>query len=91
MTVATLQAGNTLSGVQTCGVAGFSLPGVIGSKLAATTAPLVANLVEHEREIHEVAPKNPRGGPTGTPVKLDSGAVLESEISKHQDRSAMRN
>ena len=72
----------------------FFLPGVIGSKLAATTAPLVANLVEPEREIHEVALQESPGvvgGPTGTAVKLDSRADLESEISKHQDRSAMRN
>src|SRR3984893_13757568 len=55
-------------------------------KLAATTAPLVANLVEHEREILEAALRESEGvvgGPTGAAVKLGIPRhTLESKIRK---------
>jgi formate hydrogenlyase transcriptional activator len=55
-------------------------------KLAATTAPLVADLVEHEREILEAALRESEGvvgGPTGTAVKLGiPRQTLESKIRK---------
>ena len=55
-------------------------------KLAATTAPLVANLVEHEREILEAALRESEGvvgGPTGAAVKLGiPRQTLESKIRK---------
>ena len=55
-------------------------------KLAATTAPLVANLVEHEREILEAALQESQGvvgGPTGAAVKLGiPRQTLESKIRK---------
>src|SRR5437879_2796581 len=53
-------------------------------KLAATTAPLVADLVEHEREILEAALRESEGvvgGPTGAAVKLGiPRQTLESKI-----------
>jgi len=55
-------------------------------KLAATTAPLVADLVEHEREILEAALRETEGvvgGPTGAAVKLGiPRQTLESKIRK---------
>jgi formate hydrogenlyase transcriptional activator len=55
-------------------------------KLAATTAPLVADLVEHEREILEAALRESEGvvgGPTGAAVKLGiPRQTLESKIKK---------
>ncbi len=55
-------------------------------KLAATTAPLVADLVEHEREILEAALRESEGvvgGPTGAAVKLGiPRQTLESKIRK---------
>jgi len=55
-------------------------------KLAATTAPLVADLVEHEREILETALRESEGvvgGPTGAAVKLGiPRQTLESKIRK---------
>jgi formate hydrogenlyase transcriptional activator len=55
-------------------------------KLAATTAPLVADLVEHEREILEAALQESHGvvgGPTGAAVKLGvPRQTLESKIRK---------
>jgi formate hydrogenlyase transcriptional activator len=55
-------------------------------KLAATTAPLVADLVEHEREILEGALRESEGvvgGPTGAAVKLGiPRQTLESKIRK---------
>jgi formate hydrogenlyase transcriptional activator len=55
-------------------------------KLAATTAPLVAELVEHEREILEAALQESQGvvgGPTGAAVKLGiPRQTLESKIRK---------
>jgi formate hydrogenlyase transcriptional activator len=55
-------------------------------KLAATTAPLVADLVEHEREILEAALRQSEGvvgGPTGAAVKLGvPRQTLESKIRK---------
>jgi formate hydrogenlyase transcriptional activator len=45
----------------------------VAPKLAATTAPLVADLVEHEREILEAALRESEGvvgGPSGAAVKL---------------------
>jgi formate hydrogenlyase transcriptional activator len=55
-------------------------------KLAATTAPLVADLVEHEREILEAALQESQGvvgGPTGAAVKLGiPRQTLESKIRK---------
>jgi formate hydrogenlyase transcriptional activator len=55
-------------------------------KLAATTAPLVADLVEHEREILEAALQQSEGvvgGPTGAAVKLGiPRQTLESKIRK---------
>jgi PAS domain S-box-containing protein len=55
-------------------------------KLAATTAPLVAELVEHEREILEAALRETEGvvgGPTGAAVKLGiPRQTLESKIRK---------
>jgi formate hydrogenlyase transcriptional activator len=54
--------------------------------LAATTAPLVANLVEHEREILEAALRESEGvvgGPTGAAVKLGiPRQTLDSKIRK---------
>ena len=53
---------------------------------AATTAPLVASLVEHEREILEAALRESEGvvgGPTGAAVKLGiPRQTLESKIRK---------
>ena len=55
-------------------------------KLAATTAPLVADLVEHEREILEAALRQSEGvvgGPTGAAVKLGiPRQTLESKMRK---------
>ncbi len=55
-------------------------------KLAATTAPLVADLVEHEREILEAALRQSEGvvgGPTGAAAKLGiPRQTLESKIRK---------
>jgi formate hydrogenlyase transcriptional activator len=55
-------------------------------RLAATTAPLVADLVEHEREILEAALRETEGvvgGPTGAAVKLGiPRQTLESKIRK---------
>jgi formate hydrogenlyase transcriptional activator len=55
-------------------------------KLAATTAPLVADLVEHEREILEAALRESEGvvgGPTGAAVKLGiPRQTLESKMRK---------
>jgi formate hydrogenlyase transcriptional activator len=55
-------------------------------KLAATTAPLVADLVEREREILEAALQESQGvvgGPTGAAVKLGiPRQTLESKIRK---------
>jgi formate hydrogenlyase transcriptional activator len=55
-------------------------------KLAATTAPLVADLVEREREILEAALQESEGvvgGPTGAAVKLGiPRQTLESKIRK---------
>jgi len=55
-------------------------------KLAATIAPLVADLVEHEREILEAALRETEGvvgGPTGAAVKLGiPRQTLESKIRK---------
>jgi len=55
-------------------------------KLAATTAPLVADLVEREREILEAALRQSEGvvgGPTGAAVKLGiPRQTLESKIRK---------
>ena len=55
-------------------------------KLAATTAPLVADLVEHEREILEAALQESQGvvgRPTGAAVKLGiPRQTLESKIRK---------
>src|SRR5580693_8267455 len=55
-------------------------------KLAATTAPLVADLVEHEREILEAALRESEGvvgGPTGAVVKLGiPRQTLDSKIRK---------
>ena len=55
-------------------------------KLAATTAPLVADLVEHEREILEAALRESEGvvgGPTGAAVKLGiPRQTLESKIRR---------
>jgi formate hydrogenlyase transcriptional activator len=55
-------------------------------KLAATAAPLVADLVEHEREILEAALRESEGvvgGPTGAAVKLGiPRQTLESKIRK---------
>jgi formate hydrogenlyase transcriptional activator len=55
-------------------------------KLAATTAPLVADLVEHEREILEAALQQSEGvvgGPTGAAVKLGiPRQTLESKIRR---------
>ena len=55
-------------------------------KLAATTAPLVADLVEHERDILEAALRESEGvvgGPTGAAVKLGiPRQTLESKIRK---------
>ncbi len=55
-------------------------------KLPATTAPLVADLVEHEREILEAALRESEGvvgGPTGAAVKLGiPRQTLESKIRK---------
>jgi formate hydrogenlyase transcriptional activator len=55
-------------------------------KLAATTAPLVADLAEHEREILEAALRESEGvvgGPTGAAVKLGiPRQTLESKIRK---------
>jgi formate hydrogenlyase transcriptional activator len=58
----------------------------VNSKLAATTAPLVADLVEHEGEILEAALRESEGvvgGPTGAAVKLGiPRQTLESKIRK---------
>src|SRR5579863_2012043 len=58
----------------------------VAPKLAATTAPLVADLVEHEREILETALRESEGvvgGPTGAAVKLGiPRQTLESKIRK---------
>jgi formate hydrogenlyase transcriptional activator len=55
-------------------------------KLAKTTAPLVADLAEHEREIVEAALRESEGvvaGPTGAAVKLGvPRQTLESKIRK---------
>jgi formate hydrogenlyase transcriptional activator len=55
-------------------------------KLAATTAPLVADLVEHEKEILEAALRESEGvvgGPTGAAVKLGiPRQTLDSKIRK---------
>jgi formate hydrogenlyase transcriptional activator len=55
-------------------------------KLAATIAPLVADLIEHEREILEAALRESEGvvgGPTGAAVKLGiPRQTLESKIRK---------
>jgi formate hydrogenlyase transcriptional activator len=55
-------------------------------KLAATAAPLVVDLVEHEREILEAALRESEGvvgGPTGAAVKLGiPRQTLESKIRK---------
>jgi len=55
-------------------------------KRAATTAPLVADLVEHEREVLEAALRESEGvvgGPTGAAVKLGiPRQTLESKIRK---------
>jgi len=55
-------------------------------RLAATTAPLVADLVEHEREILEAALRESEGvvgGPTGAAVKLGiPRQTLDSKIRK---------
>jgi formate hydrogenlyase transcriptional activator len=55
-------------------------------KRAATTAPLVADLVEHEREILEAALRESEGvvgGPTGAAVKLGiPRQTLDSKIRK---------
>jgi formate hydrogenlyase transcriptional activator len=55
-------------------------------KLAATTAPLVADLVEHEKGILEAALRESEGvvgGPTGAAVKLGiPRQTLESKIRK---------
>jgi formate hydrogenlyase transcriptional activator len=55
-------------------------------KVAAPTAPLVADLVEHEREILEAALRESEGvvgGPTGAAVKLGvPRQTLESKIRK---------
>ena len=55
-------------------------------KRAATTAPLVADLVEHEREILEAALQESEGvvgGPTGAAVKLGiPRQTLDSKIRK---------
>jgi len=55
-------------------------------KLAATTAPLIADLVEHEREILEAALRESEGvvgGPTGAAVKLGiPRQTLESKMRK---------
>jgi formate hydrogenlyase transcriptional activator len=55
-------------------------------KLAATTAPLIADLVEHEREILEAALLESGGvvgGPTGAAVKLGiPRQTLDSKIRK---------
>jgi formate hydrogenlyase transcriptional activator len=55
-------------------------------KLAATTAPLIADLVEHEREILEAALRESEGvvgGPTGAAVKLGiPRQTLDSKIRK---------
>ena len=55
-------------------------------KLARTTAPLVADLVEHEREILEAALRESEGvvgGPTGAAVKLGiPRQTLESKIRR---------
>ncbi|MGA8490206.1 MAG: sigma-54-dependent Fis family transcriptional regulator [Terriglobales bacterium] len=58
----------------------------VAPKLAATTAPLVADLVEHEREILEAALRESEGvvgGPSGAAVKLGvPRQTLESKIRK---------
>ena len=58
----------------------------VAPKLAATTAPLVADLVEHEREILETALRESEGvvgGPTGAAVKLGiPRQTLDSKIRK---------
>ena len=55
-------------------------------KPAATTAPLIADLVEHEREILEAALRESEGvvgGPTGAAVKLGiPRQTLESKMRK---------
>jgi formate hydrogenlyase transcriptional activator len=55
-------------------------------KVAAPTAPLVADLVEHEREILEAALRESEGvvgGPTGAAIKLGiPRQTLESKIRK---------
>jgi formate hydrogenlyase transcriptional activator len=55
-------------------------------KLVATTAPLIADLVEHEREILEAALRESEGvvgGPTGAAVKLGiPRQTLESKMRK---------
>ena len=55
-------------------------------KPAATTAPLIADLVEHEREILEAALRESEGvvgGPTGVAVKLGiPRQTLESKMRK---------
>jgi formate hydrogenlyase transcriptional activator len=58
----------------------------VTSNPAATTAPLIADLVEHEREILEAALRESEGvvgGPTGAAVKLGiPRQTLESKIRK---------
>ena len=55
-------------------------------KLAATSVPLVADLVEHEREMLEAALRQSEGivgGPTGAAVKLGiPRQTLDSKIRK---------
>ena len=55
-------------------------------KLAATSVPLVAGLVEHEREMLEAALRQSEGivgGPTGAAVKLGiPRQTLDSKIRK---------
>jgi formate hydrogenlyase transcriptional activator len=57
-----------------------------GARIVATTAPLVADLVEHEREILEAALRQSEGvvgGPTGAAVKLGiPRQTLDSKIRK---------
>ena len=58
----------------------------VSPKLVAKSVPLVADLVEHEREMLEAAPRESEGvigGPTGAAIKLGiPRQTLESKIRK---------
>ena len=58
----------------------------VTAKLAATTAPLIADFVEHEREILEAALRESEGvvgGPIGAAIKLGiPRQTLESKMRK---------